>query len=126
MAKIQGALGLALAPCVLFSVVARLAGCLMSGIVVVRVCGCGCGRVLLIFGGGGWLLSGRAGCGRACVMPFWFPWVGGKLRINSMCVCVWLSPDGVYVGVLVGPGGIGGILGSAEALLREPFVCLPP
>ena len=58
MAKVQGASGLALGPCVLFSVVALLAGCLVSGLAVVRVCGCGCGRVLFIFGGGGWLLAG--------------------------------------------------------------------
>ena len=53
LAKIQGASGLALDPCVLFSVVALLAGCLVSGLALVRSCGCGCGCVLLIFGGGG-------------------------------------------------------------------------
>ena len=55
LAKIQGASGLALDPCVLFSV---LAGCLVSGLAVAGVGGCGCRRVLLIFGGGGRLLAG--------------------------------------------------------------------
>ena len=57
MAKIQGASGLALDPCVLFSVVALLAGCLVGGLAGVRVCGCGCGRVLFIVAVGGWVLA---------------------------------------------------------------------
>ena len=68
MAKIKGASGLALAPCVLFSVVALLAGCLVSGLAVVWVCNCGCWLARR-------LLSERTGCGRACVMPFWFLWL---------------------------------------------------
>ena len=55
LAKIQGASGLALGPCVLFSV---LVGCLVSGLAVAGVGGCGCRCVLLIFGGGGRLLAG--------------------------------------------------------------------
>ena len=35
-----------------------LVGCLVGGLAVAWVCGCGCRRVLLIFGGGGWLLAG--------------------------------------------------------------------
>ena len=35
-----------------------LTGCLVSRLVVAWVCGCGCRHVLLIFGGGGWLLAG--------------------------------------------------------------------
>ena len=63
LVKVQGASGLALGPCVLFSVVSLLASCLVSGLAVVRVCGCGCGRVLLTFGGDGWLLAGwPVGC----------------------------------------------------------------
>ena len=56
-AKIQGASGLALDPCVLFSVW-LLVGCLVSGLAVAGVGGCGRRRVLLIFGGGGRLLAG--------------------------------------------------------------------
>ena len=58
LAKVQGASGMALDPCVLFSVVALLAGCLVSGLAVASVRGCGCRRVLFIFGGGGRLLAG--------------------------------------------------------------------
>ena len=49
---------MALGPCVLFSVVALLAGCLVGGLAVAWVFGCGCGRALFIFDGGGWLLAG--------------------------------------------------------------------
>ena len=48
LAKIQGASGLALDPCVLFSVWV-LVGCLVSGLAVAGVAGCDCRRVLLIF-----------------------------------------------------------------------------
>ena len=41
-----------------FSAVALLAGCLVIGLAGVWVCGYGCGRVLPIFGGCGWLLAG--------------------------------------------------------------------
>ena len=58
MAKIQGASGLALGPCVLFSVVALLAGFLVSGLAVAWVRGCGCRLMLFIFWWGGWLLAG--------------------------------------------------------------------
>ena len=58
LAKMQGASGLGLEPCVLFLVVALPDGCLVSGLAVAWVFGCGCRRVLLIFGGGGWLLAG--------------------------------------------------------------------
>ena len=68
----QAGPGMALDPCVLFSVVALLAGCLVSGLAVAWVRDCGCRRVLFIFGGGGWLLAGRA-----CVMPFGLLCLGG-------------------------------------------------
>ena len=77
LAKIRGASGSALGPWVLFLVVALLAGCLVSGLAVawVRGCGCGCSfsvgvvgclagflvselavaeRVLCLFGSCGW------------------------------------------------------------------------
>ena len=50
LAKLQGPLGLALGPCVLFSVL-LLAGFLVGGLAVAGVRGCGCRRMLLIFGG---------------------------------------------------------------------------
>ena len=40
-----------------FLVVALLADCLVSGLAAVWVYGCGCGRVLPIVGGCGWLLA---------------------------------------------------------------------
>ena len=52
--NIQGASCVALAPYVLFS---ALAGCLVSGLAVAGVGGCGCRRVF-IFGGNGWSLAG--------------------------------------------------------------------
>ena len=58
LAKVQGASGLVLGPCVLFSVVALLASCSVNGLAVAWVFGCGCRRALFISGGGGWLLAG--------------------------------------------------------------------
>ena len=55
MAKIQGASGLALAPYELFSVVALLASCLVSGLAVVVAVGACCS-----------FLVGVAGCWLAC------------------------------------------------------------
>ena len=46
---------MALGPCPLFLV---LAGCLVSGLAVAGVGGCGCQCVLINFGGGGRLLAG--------------------------------------------------------------------
>ena len=85
-AKIQGASGVALDPCVLFS---ALVGCLVSGLAVAGVGGCGCRRVcsfLVEMVGcwlACWLLSGRTGGCQACVVPFWFLWLGGgRARIR--------------------------------------------
>ena len=70
LAKVQGASGVALDPWVLFSV---LVGCLVSGLAVAGVGGCGCRRVcpFLVEAVGCWLafwlLSERTGGCRACV-----------------------------------------------------------
>ena len=78
MANTQGAPGWAQAPCVLFLVATLLAACLVGGLAAVWVCGCGCGRVLPIVGGCGWLL--------AALPAGWFLWLGGGLmRARNFC-----------------------------------------
>ena len=72
---------MALGPCVLFSVwllAGFLADWLRLGWVGVAVGAC-CSFLVGAVGFwlASWLLSGRTGCCRACVVPFWFLWLGG-------------------------------------------------
>ena len=80
-AKIQGALGVALGPCVLFL---ALAGCLVGGLAVAGVGGCGCRRVRSF-------LVGVVGCLLACLL---FSERTGFIRRLPSVRCAFWGPMG--------------------------------